>query len=468
MLSASPSASPKLIIIGLDCMEPSLVFERWRSELPNLSRLINQGSYGRLESSIPAITVPAWSCMMSGRDPGELGIYGFRNRADRTYNSMAISDGRAVKFPRLWDILGGQGWQVTILSVPGTSPPYAVNGSLVSCFLTRSREAAFTHPPALSQKIGEWMPDFMLDVPDFRSEAKAEILNNIYKLCDQRFTLAEKLIEQDAPDFLMLVDMGVDRIHHSFWKAMDPQHPQHPPHSPFANAIHDYYCYVDRRVGELLNQCSDETVVLVVSDHGARPLLGGVCINEWLMQQGYLVLKETPTTPTPLDEVEVDWSQTKAWGAGGYYGRIFLNVKGREPQGIIPLADYETERSQLAERFATLLDPNGQRLGAQAFKPQQIYQKVRGIAPDLLVYFADLAWRSIGTVGQGSLHTTDNDTGPDDANHAQYGLVIFYDPQNPKNGEQLENAQIYDILPSLLDRFSIAAPPGLRGKVLPW
>ena len=91
--------SPRLIIIGLDCMEPSLVFEQWRDDLPNLSRLMSDGSYGRLESSIPAITVPAWSCMMTGRDPGELGIYGFRNRATRDYQNMTIADGRAVRFP---------------------------------------------------------------------------------------------------------------------------------------------------------------------------------------------------------------------------------------------------------------------------------------------------------------------------------------------------------------------------------
>jgi predicted AlkP superfamily phosphohydrolase/phosphomutase len=312
------------------------------------------------------------------------------------------------------------------------------------------------------------MPEFILDVPDFRSEDKAQILNNIYKLCDQRFTLAEKLIEQDAPDFLMLVDMGVDRIHHSFWKPMDPNHPQHEPNSPYANAIHDYYVYVDQRVGELLNRCSDDTAVLVVSDHGARPLLGGVCLNEWLIQQGYLVLKSMPTEPTSLDDLEVDWSQTRAWGAGGYYGRIFLNVKGREPQGVIPLADYETERSRLADLLATIPDPNGQILGTKAFKPQQIYQKVRGIAPDLLVYFADLAWRSIGTVGHQALHTTDNDTGPDDANHAQYGLMIFYDPKQPKEGQFIEDAQIYDILPSLLTKCGITPPAGLRGKLLNW
>ncbi|HEY9879929.1 MAG TPA: alkaline phosphatase family protein [Leptolyngbyaceae cyanobacterium] len=459
--------TPRLLIIGLDCMEPSLVFERWRQDLPNLDRLMRQGSYGRLESSIPAITVPAWSCMMTGRDPGELGIYGFRNRRDRTYNSMGISDGTAVKFPRLWDYLGEAGWKVAALSVPGTTPPYAVNGSLVSCFLTRSMEVPFTHPPELADQIRAWMPDFMMDVPNFRSDEKDRILENLFTLCDQRFTLAEKLIEQDAPDFLMLVDMGVDRIHHAFWKPMDPRHPQYEPNSAFVNAIHDYYVHVDQRVGELLARCDGETAVLVVSDHGAQPLMGGICVNEWLIANGYLTLKESPTEVLALDEVEVDWSQTKAWGAGGYYGRIFLNVKGREPQGTISMAEYEKIRDELAEKFAQLTTPTGEPLPVKVFKPQQIYQKVRGVAPDLIVYFDDLAWRSVGSVGLNSFYTVENDTGPDDANHAPFGLMIFHDPKAPKDGQVLEGAQLYDILPTVLKRYGLNLPDGLRGKALP-
>lgn len=460
--------TPRLIIIGLDCMAPELVFEQWRADLPNLSRLMAQGSYGRLESSIPAITVPAWSCMMSGRDPGELGIYGFRNRADRTYQKMAIADGRAVRVPRLWDILGEAGWQVAVLSVPGTSPPYEVNGSMVSCFLTPNTDVPYAHPPELADQINTWLPDFMLDVPHFRSENKAEILANIYKLCDQRFELATQLLKKDEPDFLMFVDMGVDRIHHAFWKPMDARHPQHEPGTEFADAIHDYYCHVDSQVGELLAQCDPETAVLVVSDHGAQPLMGGICLNEWLIQEGYLTLKETPSEQTSLDDVEIDWSRTKAWGAGGYYGRIFLNVKGREPEGIIPLKEYEVERSRLVEKLAALPGPNGEDLNVKPFKPQKIYQKVRGVAPDLLVYFDDLAWRSVGTVGHGgAIYTTNNDTGPDDANHAPLGLIIFHDPQQPQGGQVLEGAQLYDIVPTILARYGLAGPKGLRGKVLP-
>lgn len=458
--------TPRLLIVGLDCMEPSLVFERWRQDLPTLSRLMATGSYGRLESSIPAITVPAWSCMMTGRDPGELGIYGFRNRRDRNYHSMGISDGQAVKFPRLWDLLGEAGWSVAALSVPGTSPPYPVNGSLVSCFLTPGVDVPFTHPPALAEQVTAWMPDFMMDVPNFRSDDKARILENLYRLCDQRFTLAEKLILRDQPDFLMLVDMGVDRIHHAFWKPMDPRHPQYEPASPFADAIHDYYVHVDQRVGELLKTCDDDTAVLVVSDHGAQPLMGGICINEWLIANGYLTLAAVPSEPTPLDQLAVDWHQTRVWGAGGYYARVFLNVKGREPQGTVTMADYEALRDELIAKLSQLTTPDGHPMPVKAFKPQQIYQKVRGRAPDLIVYFDDLAWRSVGSLGTGGLYTVENDTGPDDANHAPFGLMIFHDPRSPGHGQVLAGAQLYDILPTMLHRYGLEAPTGLRGNVL--
>jgi predicted AlkP superfamily phosphohydrolase/phosphomutase len=134
---------------------------------------------------------------------------------------------------------------------------------------------------------------------------------------------------------------------------------------------------------------------------------------------------------------------------------------------VIPLAEYERERSHLAEQLEALTDPNGQPLNVKAFKPQQIYQKVRGIAPDLIVYFDDLAWRSVGSVGMGSIYTTDNDTGPDDANHAPYGMMMFYDPKQPKFGQEITGAQLYDILPTLLSRYGIPTPTGLRGKILP-
>ncbi|MBO9337372.1 MAG: alkaline phosphatase family protein [Chloroflexus sp.] len=466
------SSSPRLIILGLDSAEPSLVFDRWRTDLPTLNRLMAEGVYGELESCIPAITVPAWSCMMSGRDPGELGVYGFRNRLDRSYSRMIVADSRAIRFPRLWDILGETGWRVAVIGVPGTYPPSAVNGVLISCFLAPSTAVNYTFPPTLAERIDSWIAkvtpgrSYLLDVPDFRSDDKERIVRDIYTMCDQRFAVAAALIEEERPDFLMLVDMGIDRIHHAFWKHMDPQHPLFVPDSPFAETIYAYYRYVDAQIATLLSCCDRQTAVLVVSDHGARPLMGGVRINQWLIAQGELMLRTMPDEPTSLDQADVDWSRTRAWGAGGYYGRIFLNVRGREPQGVIPTAEYEHVRADLAARLETMPGPDGHPLGNRVFVPQRLYRTVRGVAPDLIVYFSDLARRAVGTVGGDGIFTLENDTGPDDANHAQRGLFIWHDPQRPGGGRRFDNVQIYDILPTLLRRFNISIPEGLRGTAL--
>src|SRR5512147_2610262 len=113
----------KVFIIGLDCAEPTLVFDRWRDQLPNFKRLMQQGVYGNLESCTPAITVPAWSVMTSSKDPGTLGIYGFRNRADYSYDKMTIATGSAVNADRVWDILSRSGKRVNVVGVQGTYPP---------------------------------------------------------------------------------------------------------------------------------------------------------------------------------------------------------------------------------------------------------------------------------------------------------------------------------------------------------
>ena len=129
---------PRVFVIGLDCGDPVLVFDQWRDELPTLRQLMEAGAYGPLTSSIPCITVPAWSSMTSGKDPGVLGFYGFRNRADYSYENMSMATGSAVKEPRVWEMLGEAGKQVIIVGVPQTYPVRQVNGYLVSSFLTPS------------------------------------------------------------------------------------------------------------------------------------------------------------------------------------------------------------------------------------------------------------------------------------------------------------------------------------------
>jgi len=129
-------------------------------------------------------------------------------------------------------------------------------------------------------------------------------------------------------DFLMFVEIGVDRVQHAFWKFFDKNHHLYVQGSRYENAIRDYYRFIDEKVGGLLKHIDNETVVIVVSDHGAKRMRGAFCINEWLIKKGYLALKKRPEKVVSLDKAEVDWSKTKAWGWGGYHARIYINVKG--------------------------------------------------------------------------------------------------------------------------------------------
>ena len=463
---------PRVFVIGLDCGDPVLVFDQWRDELPTLRQLMEAGAYGPLTSSIPCITVPAWSSMTSGKDPGVLGFYGFRNRADYSYENMSMATGSAVKEPRVWEMLGEAGKQVIIVGVPQTYPVRQVNGYLVSSFLTPSIQRQYTYPNELRYEIDRLLDgrEYDVDVHQFRTENKDFLLKQIYEMTEKRFIVLKHLLKNKPWDFFMFVEMGVDRIQHGLWQYMDATHPRFEPGNAYQHAIKEYYQYLDQALGEMLSLLDDDTVVMVVSDHGAKKMDGGICINEWLRREGYLVLKEEPVRegarPIPFEKVEVDWEKSTAWGAGGYYARIFLNVQGREPNGLIPKGDYEKVRDELAAAIEAIPDQQGNPLNTTCFRPEAIYQDVRNIPPDLIIYVGDLHWRSVGSFGFDSIYTFENDIGPDDANHAQDGMIIYYDPRQDLGGRRLDGAHLMDVAPTVLKLMRQPIPNNIQGKVI--
>jgi predicted AlkP superfamily phosphohydrolase/phosphomutase len=453
------------MIIGLDCAEPSLVLERWRDELPTIAGLMERGAYGRLTSVVPPITVPAWSCMMASRTPGDLGVYGFRNRADHSYDGLFIANGNAIQEPRLWDLVTQAGKPSIVLSVPGTYPPRPLNGVMVSCFLTPSVESQYTYPQMLRREIERTVGEYLFDCKNFRTEDKDDLLRQIYTMTDRRFALAEHLLSAKPWSLFAMVEMGTDRIHHGLWKHMDPEHRGHVPDSPHRDAIRDYHRHLDGLVGRLLAHADEQTAVLVVSDHGAKRMDGGIRVNEWLRREGLLTTLREPQGAERLSDVGVDWSRTVAWGDGGYYARVFINARGREPEGVVAPEDYERVRDDLAARLEAIPDERGNPIPTRAYRPEDVYPVVNGVAPDLIVHFGDLLWRSVGTIGgDEGIHTFENDTGPDDANHAQDGLFVLVAPgvrQGP-----LEGASLLDVAPTVLELLGLAVPTAMRGRSL--
>jgi predicted AlkP superfamily phosphohydrolase/phosphomutase len=461
---------PRVAVIGLDCGTPQLLFDRLADEIPNINALMQRGMHGELASITPPITIPAWACAMSGKTPGQLAIYGMRNRKDTTYEGLSIATSLAIKEPQVWDALGQQGMKSLLIGVPPGYPPQPLHGWRVSCFLTPPSADSFTYPSELGQEVADILGDesYIFDIPNFREQGFEHVHDQLYRMTERRFKLARNLVKTKPWDFFMLVEMATDRLHHVFWHHFDPAHPKYEPGNQFEMAFQDYYRFLDRQVGELLEALPSDAVVILMSDHGARPMVGGVCFNDWLMREGYLAMSEPVTEQTPIAKAPIDWSKTVAWGDGGYYGRLFVNLRGREPQGIVEPADYERVRDELIERLEKMPGPDGALLGTKVYKPQDVYPEVRGVAPDLLVYFGDLEWRSVGAVKAGTVaevFTYENDTGPDGANHDRTGVFAMAGAPGQPSGRK-EGLRLIDVGPTILKLFDVEPLEGAQGRSL--
>jgi len=460
--------SPRVAVIGLDCATPQLLFDRLAGEVPNIRSLLERSLRGSLESITPPITVPAWACAMTGKTPGQLGIYGFRNRKDSSYDGLAIATSGSVREPAVWDVLGDAGKRSLLIGVPPGYPPKPLEGWRVSCFLTPPSAKSYTYPDDLRAEVEEEVGEYIFDIPNFREQGEEYVLERVFAMTERRFKVARRLVRNKPWDFFMLVEMGLDRLHHVFWQHFDPDHPKHVPGNRFENAFRDYYRMLDREVGSLLEALPDDVVTILMSDHGARAMVGGVCFNDWLMKEGYLQLSEPLDGQVPIAKAPIDWSRTVAWGDGGYYGRLFLNVKGREPQGVIEPSRYEETRDELIGRLEAMAGPDGKPLGTRVIKPQDVYPEVRGVAPDLIVYFGDLEWRSVGTLGMGEdggFFTYENDTGPDGANHDTRGVFALTGVPDLRAGEA-EGLRLVDVGPTILELYGLPEPEGVQGRSL--
>ncbi len=448
------------MLIGLDCVPPGLAFGRYQQYMPNLSALMARGSFARLRSTFPPITVPAWTCMVSGRDPGELGVYGFRTRKAGEY-ALGTLDSTAIQVPRVWDVLAEHGKRSAVLFVPPSFPALRVHGESVSCFLTPDADHAHTFPARLSGELTARFGAYIPDLENIRNADKHALFRELERMTTQHFAIARHVWDTRAPDFMVMVEIGPDRFHHVYWEHLDPEHPRYRVGNAFEQLGPRYYALLDRELGALCAQASDDTAIIVASDHGARALKGCFCINEWLIREGWLVLRDDATAvtlqPKPLKPDQVDWSRTRAWAEGGYYARVFLNVIDREPYGCIPPAHYESERAALRAAFMGVCGPDGNAWQNRVETPQALYRAVRGEAPDLLAIFDDLNVRALATVGGDSLFASGDDRGADGCNHDWDGIFVSAGPGVTARGE-LQTCDIYDVGASVLALLGIDKP----------
>ena len=433
----------RVCIIGLDCLTPQLTFDSFAPHLPTFTRLRSQGQSGVLRSIDPPITVPAWACMMTGLPPGELGIYGFRDRKYHDYDSHRIASSLSVRAPTLWDRASQAGLYSCVIGVPLTYPAKPLRGKMLTGPMTADKESgAASYPPELLDEVESDFGRFHFDIQGFRHRSKSELLRELYQLSEQRFDLTEHWLDHEPWDLMVMVDIAPDRLHHIFWGDMVDSS------TPTDSTIFAFYQHLDRRLARIEQRMKPDDILLIVSDHGAQTMEGGVALNQWLIDHHYLKLKESVEPGTKLAPELVDWRCSKVWAAGGYAGRFYLNIIGREPQGIVRPEDVPSLKSELYDGLRRLKTLSGAPMPVEIIEPSARWKDPKGLPPDLLIYLDSLKYRALGTVGWKHHLHKDNDIGRDGANHQHEGIWIARG-SNPTAEAQLPLRSLVDVYPAV-------------------
>ncbi len=405
----------KVLVIGLDgatfdVLDPLISM----GLMPRLAACMKQGTSAVLRSTTPPITPAAWTTFLTGKQPGSHGVIDFE-RYDATTNKLLLNSTQSTAHVRnLWQILSAQGLKVGSVNVPMTYPPVPVNGFVVSGFETPGPQSDFVYPKEIREEILQRWPDPTLKTNWRRSPMGgdrlfAENVDYMSRSFHQGADMTTWLGDKFGWDVLMVVFKLVDNLQHKTWKYLDPRWcDKNPKRRDIARAC---FTEADKAVGQLLDYADKHNAtVVMVSDHGHGSLEGKIQPNLMLKDWGYLKLhgggaRGATRGKTMLNrllgrrekfirvddiarDLAVDFSQTRACVMhAGMAGFLYLNLKGRQPTGIVDQADYESLRDELIERLTgkecQTIDPNGNTipLFTEVHKPEQLWNCSREKQP---------------------------------------------------------------------------------------
>jgi predicted AlkP superfamily phosphohydrolase/phosphomutase len=478
-----------------------------------MARLLEQGCSSPLMSTIPPISPAAWSSFMTGKNPGKHGVFDFTVRDFQSYDMrVALRPPEAT----LWGLLSAVGKRVCIVNVPQTYPPEPVNGRMVTGLGTPSQRM-MTYPEELTEILRRRNYRITTDLV-LQRDGAGPFIEDVHRVAEQVTTTALELMDQVDWDLSVVVLRLTDEIPHYFWHWMDALHPVHQP----ADALHSeavLRCYqkADELVGRLIARaCDPDTTVFLMSDHGFGPLHKDVYLNEWLRQQGFLSLRSQHSTQDLLTRLlqrigltrtqvghalarrglhrlrgalrdglgkwgeafpqdsqprvrhMVDWEKTRAYSVG-YTGQIYVNLAGRDPQGIVlPGPEYETLRTELTERLLEMVDPeDGRPIVDRVLRKEEVYGgRFLPQAPDLLLLMRGLAYITrqgyeFNDEGRICAPPPTHETG----GHRLEGILLAWG-NHIAHQEWIGDARIEDIAPTVLHLLGCQVPNDMDGRVL--
>ncbi len=457
-----------VFVLGIDSAEPIQVFDQWLKELPNLKQLVESGSHGKIASTVPPITCPAWMTSLTGLNPGNFGLYDLRY-IKKDYFEFGLVNSRLIRFKKVWDYLGEQNRRSITVMIPTTYPPQKINGIQIAGFLTPDPDSNFTWPPSIKEEIFSVIggkENYIIDVYEYRRLDPHDLYKRLMRKLDHDFKIIKYLLSNHKWDFFMSVIMSIDRAQHTLWKFFDKDHPRYIEDPELEDGLLNIYRRIDEYLGTILDMLPEDTNIIVVSDHGAKRMYARINANEVLIQEGFLKLNKQPKRPISLKEAYengfIDMKNSDAFALGAYVAQIFINTE-KKPLGKVSEEEYLSVRTQIADVFREVRGENGEKLDNRIIFKEDAYRgQMLDVMPDITVYFDNLHYGSNEMIGFGGLYSLETAKGADDSNHGEYGIFII---SGPNIGRRvLRNIKLEDLAPTILDLMDIRPPSNLDGN----
>jgi predicted AlkP superfamily phosphohydrolase/phosphomutase len=497
----------RVLVIGIDGATFDLIKPLVEAgDLPNLAQMMTDGVHSPLESTIPPVTAPAWSTFATGVNLGKHGVFDFIRPMGGRYD---LVNATSIRAPTLWQVLSQAGRKVGVMNVPVTYPPQPVNGFVIGGMLSPV-SGTFTHPAdLLDQYESQLEPYRIAPHVQYKPGNETEFIDDLLDLAERRSEYALQLMTDYPHDFLMFHFQATDVMQHAFWKFVDPTHPRYDPQAAarFGPGVKQLYQRVDATIGQIRDRLTDDTTLIVMSDHGFGSLHYVVNLNLFLLDQGLLKLKHgvwtgikaglfraglTPASFWHLVERtglqnyvwqvskstrnkvvgkflsfdDVDWSQTSAYSIG-HVGQIYVNLKGREPDGIVePGEQREAVKQQVTAALHQLRHPEtGQPLVDRVIPGDQVvHGPYAHQGPDLHLVmdgYQTIAFPLFAT----DRHIVTRQIRGDSGCHRLHGVLIATGPEIQR-GKTLESPHIMDLAPTILHLMGLPVLDDMDGRVL--
>jgi predicted AlkP superfamily phosphohydrolase/phosphomutase len=514
------SRGKKVFILSLDGATFDVVLPLMRQGcMPNLQSLMQQGISAELESVIPAVTAPAWTSFMTGKNPSKHGVFGF-TQFDPADCRVKLTNSRDIRSKTLWQILSEKGKRSVVVNLPYTTPPYAINGIMVAGWDSPPRN--FTYPKDLTAKILEQFPDYrtnlnmwLFDYMPGKSEGNFDrLIDTLILGSQQGSTLAQQFMEREPWDVFMVHFQQTDWIQHKLWGLIEEACRNGSNRDARVQRVRECYSKIDEQVGILLNKVRNfNPFTIVLSDHGFGDYKGELYPNYYLNDWGFYyesasaekdsakpvrdvffknpmlakVYRGMAAVKHRIDRVlefkryknfdswvdfaggtfggralPVDWSRTRVATVGAYEcAFLYVNLIGRSPMGTVPLYEYEDIVSDLVARFSKVKHAvTGNKVYKRVARGSEVYPESNKdiLLPDIILLPED---------GYG-LSSKISDALPEataEGVHRHNG-VVFLKGDGLKKSVSNFAPFLIDIAPTVLHALGLPVPADMDGRVL--